>query len=272
MTKDEYLDYLSDGVATEGLKDILNSPDFANKLLRTAGEALIDLVDMIAANVVVLTNNLRGYVIYKESEELMTLIIEKFDKVIEDCTYDFEKVVRGFSEKEINEGVEIFEASTLTSKTTTRIAIDEALKAIAKYDEAVKHIFDHERVKEDDKNHIILPEEMISDYKSSVNLQRKMTALHRKISSLSKKIRLSIKNIKVLENYGMSKRYAEELLTANKTEIARMGSILIAAFGKIYVKPPTSVGSSDSGDVLIPSLDQKIQKEVSKAKAMLNAV
>lgn len=271
MTKDEYLEYLSEGVAMEGLKDVLNSPDFANKLIRSAGDALVDLVDTIAANIIVLTNNLRGFVIYKESEELMTLIIEKFDKLIDDCTYDFDKLVRGFSEKDIAEGVDIFEASSLTSKTATRIAIDEALKAIKKYDDSMSHLLDGIDIVVDENNYFRLPKNTVSDYRSSVELQRKMNALHRKISNLSKKIRISIKNLKVLEDYGMSKRYCEELLTTNKMEIARMGSILIAAFGKIYVAPPAKV-KKDSSDVLIPSLDQKIQKEVSRAKAMLHAV
>ena len=254
MTKDEYLEYLSEGVAMEGLKDVLNTPDFANKLLRSAGEVLIDLIDSIAANMIVLTNNLRGFSIYKESEEVMTLIVEKFDKIIDDCTYDFDKVIRGFSEKDIEKGVEIFEASTLTSKTATRIAIDEALKALSRYNNHVNNLSNQEKL----------------DYKSSVELQRKMTALHRKINNLSKKIRISLKNLKVLEEYGMSKSYAEELLSVNKAEIARMGSILIAAFGNICVAPSSKSDNDSSEDLNISN--RKIQVDVSRAKAMLNAV
>jgi len=243
MTRDDYLEYLSEDIGTEGLKDLFNSPDFGDKFMRSASSVLLSVLDSLASNLIVLCNNLRGYVIYKGSAEVMELVINKFDSMIEECTYNFDRLIQGFSRDDIEKGIEIFEAKTLTQKTAARIAINEGLKAIDDFHKRFEK--ESREWKEKTGGDIYVDPKAINAYTDSVRLQKNMINLQRKITKLSKKIRLSMANIRTLEKYGITPQYAEELLSVNRAEIAKMGSVVISAFSIIYVRPANGVKTTD---------------------------
>ena len=224
----ELLDSDNPEVGMESLKDIIiKASETTNKLVKTSLDIFMNVIEEIAANLIVISSNLRGYRIYNNSLKLMRVIVSTFDKMIEDCTMvtnTSEKLFRGLSKEDIANGVTMFTPSALTDQIQMRrrVIIDAAIGALDAYKQEMER---------SPKN----PEDYAS-YEETVAIQKDMLKLAAKIRSLSKRTKLILADKIKLKNYNMD-TIIDSLLNQNKESLVRMGAIIINSFGLMKVKP-----------------------------------
>lgn len=222
---------LYDMPAEESLNDILSTAQMiGNKLVKNPFESLMELMETIAAKLIVLCKNLDGYKIHKLSAELVGKIIDLFENIVEDCTYTYEKILRGWSKKDVEKGVDFWNAKLLSDKNKHRDVILVANNMITKYANLLG------RIKYEDKDYLT--------YDDSVKLVKRILKMSSYLRSSSRKIQTDFLGKAKAISMGLGD-YADNLININKGEIARMGTLLISTFNHIYVKPNDSDGEND---------------------------
>lgn len=209
--------------AEESLNDILSTAQMiGNKLMKNPFESLMEVLETIAAKLIVLCKNLDGYKIHKLSAELVEKTIDLFENIVDDCTYTYEKILRGWSKKDVEKGVEFWNAKLLSDKNKHRDVILVANNMINKYANLLG------RIKYEEKDYLT--------YDESVKLVKRILKMSSYLRSTSRKIQTDFLGKAKAIGMGLG-NYADNLININKAEIARMGTLLISTFNHIYVRP-----------------------------------
>lgn len=189
----------------------------------------INLIEQLIANVITISSNLKGFYINKRSEILMNNMIQNFEDIIDMCLYDTEKVFQGLTKKDRENGVKIF---------NTKATIEyDVLEKAAKISAAAKAL----EVYQNNLNMIDSKQDPI-DYKSSVELQRKMLKFAAKARSLRKKLHVLASTRIASKQYGMDS-VIEYIMNVNRQDVARMASMITQAYGLLRVKPGSANGN-----------------------------
>lgn len=217
--------------AEESLSEILSSAkEIGSKVVKTSFESFTEILETIAANMIVLSKNLEGYKIHKTSADLVNKIIDLFENIVEDCTYTYEKIFRGWSKKDVENGVEMFNAQLLSSKNKHRELIYLANNMLTKYKETA------ENIKLDDSQYL--------SYSDTTKLIKRIIRLSQFVRNNTRKIKVNVINKLKSEALGLGE-YADTLIDINKQEVTQMGALLLSTFSHIYVKPNTDLSEDD---------------------------
>ena len=213
--------------AEESLSSILGTVGaIGSKVTKSAMDSFSEIAETIAANIIVLSKNLEGYKIHKDSAELVNKIIDLFEKLVDDCTYTYEKIYRGWTTKDVEKGVKLFSAQMLSSKDRHQSIIRIANSMVKKHVD----ILSYSKL---DPNDFL-------DHEETVKLIKRLLKLSAYVRSCSKKTRIDFFNKMQANSLGLGD-YATRLIDTNKQEIAQIGAILLSTFGKIYVRPDNGI-------------------------------
>lgn len=236
--------------AEESLSEILSSArEIGSKVVKTSFESFTEILETIAANMIVLSKNLEGYKVHKTSADLVNKIIDLFENIVEDCTYTYEKIFRGWTKQDVEKGVEMFNAQLLSSKNKHREIIYLANNMLIKYKETT------EKLKYDDSQYL--------SYNETTKLIKRILRLSQYVRNNTRKIKVNIINKLKSESLGLGE-YADTLININKQEVTQMGALLISTFSHIYVKPNTTLEQDD------PKVLQSMKKMEKDIKFTLN--
>jgi len=213
--------------AEESLSDVIAAAEkVTNKLSKTAIDGLLSIGESVAANIIVFSKNLEGYRMHRISGTLINKILDIFEEIIKNSTYNYERLFRGMTRKEAEQGVQIFNASPITSMQTNMNLISAAVKMHEKHKELVSKGY----FKKDD----------FLSYQETVKVQKRMLNLSIMVRTNMKKWKANLISRIRANDVGMGS-HVDTLLNLNKKEIAQMGSIIISAMGDLYIKPNTSI-------------------------------
>lgn len=192
----------------------------SSKLAKTIVDTSIELIETLAANLIVLSNNLSGYKVSVDSIELLDKLIDLFDDITKNCTHNLQTVFRGFTADDLEAGVTVFNPESLSNKINNQNLIKAGAILLAKHKDLAA-----QGIKEE-----------YASYDETVRIQKRMVHTANEILKMGKVTKISFTARVKAEQLGMGS-YIDTALAYNKAEIAQIGSMLISAFGNLYVKP-----------------------------------
>lgn len=186
-------------------------------------DSFFSLIDTIIANVRILSNNLLGYRMSKVSADVINSMIDVFDEIVRDCTYNTEKVFRGLSADDLRNKVNMFTPQLVSSKGNHQKYLNVANGLLTKLSQASENV---------NPNMI-----EYADYDETKKIQKRIIMTERKIKELSRKAKVTLTGLMKAKEIGMHTGYIEGLLNYNRSIVAQIGQVLIVAFGKVWIKP-----------------------------------
>lgn len=250
---DQYGDYaqsISDNIrditetpATESFDSIKKTLTASySKVSKAMEETAVELLESVAANIVVLANNLCGYKMSKKSIELMDSMIDLFEDIVKNCTYDLARVFQGLTKNDLEKGVPVFELKSLSSKANNQNLINTGAVLLKKYKEYAEVSKDVE----------------FASYQETVKIQKRVIHLEEQLLKMSKLTKAGFVARVKAEKLGMGD-YINTMLSYNKKDVAQIGAMLISTFGLLYVKPQENLeGASPKTATAIKTLTNDI--------------
>lgn len=191
-----------------------------NKAFKNIDMTFEDIINWILANLVITYNQLKGKEMDAVSCSMMIKVIKEFKSIIDECTYDSEKILIGLRESD-NGKVDMF-----TPKHIDGIdIINRRNKINALHQQMIAY-----------KTSILenaVPYEKAS-YRNQMEVERGILELKNSLNKLNKNIKLCYGAKKILKDYKIES-IVDDFLNVGRSDVLKISSILFEIYGNCRV-------------------------------------
>lgn len=192
----------------------------ANQALKKIDTNFEDIINWILANLVITYNQLKGRDMDTVSCAMMNSVIKEFKAIVDECTYDANKILIGLREKDIGK-IEMFtpkhiEGMEIVDRRNKINALQMQLVAYK------KSILENS-----------IPYEKASR-RNQLEVEKGMLELKNALNNLQKKVRLCYGAKKIIKDFKIESSI-DSLLNTGRSDVLKLSSVLFEIYGNCRI-------------------------------------